>query len=75
MPPVESHTPRMDPFKFTPEEYRRAAMGCRAAAAIAERDAKNQSNPSVAQTFHAESIGYRQLAAKLELAAQRRVSS
>lgn len=55
--------------KFTPEEHRQSAMACRAAAHIAEQDAKKQQNPTTALGFQTTAIGYRQLAAKHEAAA------
>jgi hypothetical protein len=60
-------------IKITPEEFREAAQCCRIGAHQAEQDAKNQSNPSVIQTFKDQAAGRRQLAAKLELAAQNAV--
>lgn len=69
MPPVESHTRGMQ-VKITPEELRAAAQCCRIGAHQAEQDAKSQQNPSVVQGFIDLARGRRQLAAKLELAAQ-----
>jgi hypothetical protein len=68
MPPVESHTRGMQ-VKITAEEFREAAQCCRIGAHQAEQDAKNQSNPSVVQTFVDQARGRRQLAAKFDLAA------
>jgi hypothetical protein len=68
MPPVESHTPRMQ-VKITAEEFREAAQCCRIGAFQAAQDAKSQQNPSVVQTFVDLARGRRQLAAKFEVAA------
>jgi hypothetical protein len=53
---------------LTDDEKRDAAMGCRALAVIAERDAEAAGNPGVRDSFFETARQHRALAAKFEAA-------
>lgn len=57
-------------MELTDEERRRAAMGCRAAAHIAEADAEKQTNSMLRATFEQEARKYRLLAQKFDKASR-----
>lgn len=52
--------------QLTPEDMRRAAMACRAAAFTAEQDGEKQTNPSVKEQFAEEAEKYRALALRFD---------
>jgi hypothetical protein len=55
-------------MELTDEEKQRAAMACRAAAAIAEKDAQGQSSPGIRATFEEQAEKYRALAVRFDAA-------
>jgi hypothetical protein len=56
----------MPSIDLTDSELQTAAQGARMGAVQAERDAEQQSSPTVRATFEASAKRYRDLAAKLE---------
>jgi hypothetical protein len=62
------------PMDLTDDEKGRAAMGCRALAVQAERDAATQASPTVRAKFEREAKQYRELAEKFEAARVRPAS-
>jgi ribosomal protein S6 len=71
MPPAPLDNGRVQNFlRFTADEWRSLAMGQRALAYQAEKDAEGQSNPTVRARFLADAKRYNKLAEKCENAAR-----
>jgi hypothetical protein len=69
--PVRGDTARVTGFiRFSADDFRSLAQAARVAAAQADVDASNQSNPSIVRQFNDSAMRYRELAEKCENAAR-----
>jgi hypothetical protein len=69
MPVPENNNARVTGIlHFNADDYQSLAMAARLAAVQAEKDAANQTNPGIVETFLRTARRYRELAEKCELA-------